>query len=62
MRSIFIFNLILSGKDILHAYVYYCWDYLINGVRSITGARIFFQVIGSPSLRKIELRHFLRRR
>jgi hypothetical protein len=62
MRSIFIFNLILSGKDILHAYIYYCLDCLSNGSRSIRGARIFFQVIGRSSLSKIQLRHLLRKR
>jgi hypothetical protein len=62
MRSIFMFDLILSGKDILQAYICYCWDCLIHGVRSITGARIFFQVIGGASLSKIQLRYFLRRR
>jgi hypothetical protein len=62
MRSIFMFNLIISGKDIFHAYIYHCWDCLANGVRSITGARIFFLVIGGSSLTKIQLRHLLRKR
>ena len=62
MRSIFMFNLFFSGKDIFHAYIYHCWDCLANGVRSITGARIFFLIIVASSLTKIQLRHFLRRR
>jgi hypothetical protein len=62
MRSIIMFNLIFSGKDILHAYIYHCWDCLANGVRSITGTGVFFQMIPRSSLTKIQLRHFLRKR
>jgi len=62
MRSIFIFNLILSGKDILHAYIYYCLDCLSNGCRSIRGTRIFFQIIGRSPISKIQLRYLLRKR